>query len=152
MLKQQLVQHGYTGPFVSGDGIANDPRFIDQARAVVAQNTYATLAEPAVSTFTSGVGARFLRDYRTRYPGQQVNGDCANAYDAAMIAVTAIKNPIRIGNAVTRAAVIDQVQNIRYTGVTGAIRFDKNGDDVYGAYTVYTVQDGVWLAYERVAV
>ncbi len=152
MLKQQLFQHGYTGPFVSGDGIANDPAYIDQAGAGAAQNTYATLAEPDVTTFTAGAGAKFLRDYRTRYPSQQVNGDCANAFDAAMIEITAIKNLIRRGQAVTRAAVIDQVQNIQYTGVTGAIRFDKNGDDVHGVYTVYTVQDGAWVAYEHVTV
>lgn len=150
MLKQQLVQHGYTGPVVGGDGIANDPAYIDQAGA--AQNTYATLPEPDVTTFTAGAGAKFLRDYRVVYPNQQVSGDCANAYDAATIEITAIKNLIRMGQPVTRAAVIDQVQNIQYTGVTGVIRFDKNGDDVHGVYTVYTVQNGAWVTYEHVTV
>ena len=152
ILKKELVQHGYRGPFVAGDGIALDPRFIELAGADAAQNTYATVAEPDVSDLRSDAAARFLSDYRNRYPSQQVTGDCANAYDAAMIEITAIKNLIRMGHPVTRAAVIDQIQNIQYTGVTGAIRFDKNGDDVYGAYTVYIVQNGAWVAYARVSV
>ena len=147
LLKQQLVQHGYTGPFVGGDGIAGDPTFIEQAGA--AQNSYASVALPDVSTFTAGAAATFLRDYSAAYPGQQVDGYCANAYDDAMMLITAIKHLFQTGQVVTRAAVIDQVQNIRYMGVTGAIAFDKNGDDVHGVYTIYAVQDGTWVTYSQ---
>lgn len=151
ILKQQLVLHGYTGPFVSGDAIANDPTLIEQAGVAAAQNTYAIGSEPDITSFTDRAGATFLRDYRARYPGQQVDGYCALAYDAAMVEITALKHLIGSGHPVTRTAMIDQVQNIQYTGVTGAIRFDKNGDDVYNRYTVYFVQDGTWIPYARVA-
>lgn len=152
ILKQQLVQHGYTGPFVGGDAIANDPRFIEQAGLDAAQNTYATGSEPDVTSFTKGAGAKFLREYRASYPDQQVNGYCAYAYDAAMIEITALKHLIQMGRPVTRAAVINQVQNIQYAGVTGAIRFDKNGDDANSAYTIYFIQGRAWVPYARVVV
>jgi branched-chain amino acid transport system substrate-binding protein len=153
LLKEQLALHGYTGPFVSGDGVAGDSRFIDQAGgASAAQNSYATVAGPDLSTFTAGAAAKFLHDYRARYPGQQATIYAATAYDAAMIEITAIKNLIRMGRAVTRAAVIEQIQNIQYTGITGPIRFDKNGDDVYGAFTVYSVLGTTWVPYASVTV
>lgn len=152
LLKQQLVQQGYTGPFVGPDGIGNDPGFIAQAGAAAAQNSFVTVPTSDISTFTAGAAAKFLRDYHARYPGQPVDGYCAQAYDAAMVLITAIRNLIRQDQAVTRAAVIDQVQNIQYTGVTGVIAFDKNGDIVHGLYTVYAVQDGSWVAYTQLTV
>jgi branched-chain amino acid transport system substrate-binding protein len=152
LLKRALVQHGYTGPFVSGDGIAMDPDFIAQAGAGAAENTFATVATPDVSTFRSGLAAKFLRDFRSAYPGVQVDGFTAQSYDAAMVLIAAIKSLIAARQTMTRATVIDHVQNTRYEGVTGPIAFDQNGDDVHGVYTVYTVHDGTWVAYEELNV
>jgi branched-chain amino acid transport system substrate-binding protein len=152
LLKGELLRHGYTGPYVGGDGIALDPTFIEQAGADASRNTFASIAEPDIATFAAGPAATFLSDYRARYPGQPVDGSCAQGYDAAMVLITAIKNLILAGRDVTREAVIDQVQNVSYTGVSGVIAFDRNGDDVHGVYTIYTVQHGQWGAYSHVSV
>jgi branched-chain amino acid transport system substrate-binding protein len=142
-LRQQLVQLGWTGPFVAGDGIAGKPDFVAQAGAA-ANGTIATEAGRDLSTFTGGAGAQFIRDYHARYPGQGLTPYCTYTYDAAMILISAIKNLIRAGKEVTRTAMIDQVQNIQYSGVTGAISFDKNGDIAHGVFSVYEVQNGSW--------
>ena len=70
----------------------------------------------------------------------------AAAYDAAMIEITAIKNLIKAGKDVTRAAVRDEVAGISYDGVTGHISFDANGDNSgQKVFSVYGVgADGKW--------
>ena len=45
----------------------------------------------------------------------------------------------------TRQAVLDQVQNIQFVGVTGQINFDHNGDNAHGIFSLYTVQQRKWV-------
>ena len=49
-----------------------------------------------------------------------------------------------MGQAVTRAAFVDQVQHIQSTGVSGPISFDANGDIAHGVFSIYAVQNGRW--------
>lgn len=148
-LVKDLAADGYKGPFVSGDGVAGDMTFLKQA-GEAAQNTYASLPGPDISTFTSGASARFLRDYHGRYPRQPVDGVSANAYDAAMALITVMRNLIRAGHQVTRPAMVDQIQNIHFQGVTGLISFDANGDDAHGQFTILQVQNGAWTVFKHV--
>lgn len=145
LLKAELVKRGYTGPFVGGDGIEGDPAFVEQAGVDAASNTFASLAAPDLSTFTSGAAAQFVRDYHARYPGQYLDGYDAKAFDAAMVLITAIKHLIGAGRGVTRAALLEQVQHIKYAGVTGPINFDSYGDITQGIFSIYEVQDGMWF-------
>jgi branched-chain amino acid transport system substrate-binding protein len=152
LLKAQLVRVGYTGPLVGGDGIAGDPGFVEQAGGAAANGTFATVAAPDPSTFTTGAAARFARDYHTHFPGQELLPYSANAYDAAMLVITAIRRLIRTGQQVTRAAVIEQVQHIHFEGVTGSISFDSNGDITHGVFSIYTVQGGRWVYTQQASV
>lgn len=155
-LKAQLTKAGYTGLFVGGNAIANDPRFIDQAGADSGNDIYATVPLPDLSTFTLGSAAQFLHDFLAAYPLQTPeiilypDGHIAYTYDAAMILITAIKHLIQTGQAVTRAAMMKQVQHIQYTGVTSPISFDTNGDIVHGLFSIYSVQSGTWVWVKQV--
>jgi branched-chain amino acid transport system substrate-binding protein len=151
LLLAQLVKLGYRGPFIGGDAIANDPAFVQQAGVVADNTVFATLAVPDLSTVTTGAAAQFLRDYHQQYPGQRVDGYSANAYDAAMVLITAIKNLIKAGQEVTRAALVDQVQHLTYRGLTGPISFDSSGDIAHGVYSIYTVQAGQWVYFQQVS-
>ncbi|HJY81817.1 MAG TPA: ABC transporter substrate-binding protein [Candidatus Binatia bacterium] len=151
LLKGQLVQDGYQGPLIGGDAIVGDPDFVKQAGASPDNSIFASLAVPDLSTFTSGAAAQFLRDYHLRYPGQPVDGYSARTYDAAMVLIGAMKNVIKTGEEVTRSALIDQVQNSMYRGVTGTISFDKNGDIAHGVYSIYSVQSGQWAFFQQVS-
>jgi branched-chain amino acid transport system substrate-binding protein len=150
VLKRQLVQLGYNGAFVGGDALAGDPAFVAQA-GQAANGTFASAPVRDLSTFTSGAAATFIRDYHARYPGQGLSPYCPDAYDAAMMLIQAIKYLITAGKEVTRAAVLDQIQNIQYTGVTGAISFDKNGDIAHGVFSMYEAQDGKWGFVEQMS-
>ena len=151
ILKKDLVAIGFTGYMVGGDGIADDPGFITTAGAAAA-GTIGTVAAPDTSTLTSGAAATFKSAYTTFVTGKPDNAllpYSAQAYDAAMIEITAIKNLITAGKAVTRLAVQQQISTISYPGVTGTLSFDANGDNA-GAkvFSVYAVDPakaaGAW--------
>jgi ABC-type branched-subunit amino acid transport system substrate-binding protein len=67
-----------------------------------------------------------------------------------MVLITAIRYLIHSGQNVTRSALIDQVQNFQYSGVTGPISFDTNGDIAHGIFSIYQVQSGTWVYLEQV--
>ncbi len=143
LLKAQLVQAGFTGPMVGGDGIAEDSAFLTQAGAG-ANNTHGTVAAPDLSTFTGSAQVAFVNAYKSQYnadPGPY----SANSYDAAMIEITAIKNLINQGTQPTRATVLSAIAKIDYTGVTGHITFDQNGDNAGNkVFSIYEVVNGQW--------
>jgi branched-chain amino acid transport system substrate-binding protein len=144
-LKAQLAQRGYTGLFVSGDGVAQDPTFIEQVGTPGAGNVYAIVPVIDLAQAPSDAAASFLRAFHAQYPGEEPDGYAAYAYDAAMILITAIKHLIQLDQAVTRATVREQVQRIQYAGMTGRVNFDPNGDNAHGIFSVYTVRDGRWV-------
>jgi branched-chain amino acid transport system substrate-binding protein len=153
-LKAQLVQRGYTGPFVAGEDIAFNPYFVTQAGANAANGTFASDTAVNLGYATSDAAARFIRAYTAHYPypGEEyLTPGTAEAYDAAMVLITAIKQVIQAGQPVTRAAVLEQVRNIQYTGVIGPISFDEHGDIVHGAFTMYTVQAGQWVYFQQLS-
>jgi branched-chain amino acid transport system substrate-binding protein len=140
---------------VSDDALAGDPTFlkevVDQVGGNAANAIYATNPVPDLSSFKTGAAAQFIHDYSAWYPGQALNPYCADAYDAAMVLITAIKHLIEAGQAVTRAAMIEQVQHIQYAGVTGPISFDTNGDIAHGVFSIYEVQGGEWTYLQQVS-
>jgi branched-chain amino acid transport system substrate-binding protein len=144
-LKKALVEKGGNMALVGGDGIADDPAWLTTAGAA-AVNTYGTVAAPDISGLTSAVAQKFITDYKAAFPGKDLLPYSASAYDAAMIEITALKNLIKAGKTVTRAAVRDEVAGISYDGVTGHIAFDANGDNSGNkVYSVYGVgSDGKW--------
>jgi branched-chain amino acid transport system substrate-binding protein len=144
-VEAQLAQAGYSGLFVGGDGIAQDPAFIEQTSAAVARDVYAINPVPDPAQATSEAATTFVHAFHASYPGEDVDGYGANAYDAVMILITAMKSLIRAGKNVTRQSVLAQVQRIQYVGVTGPINFDRNGDNAHGAFSLYTVQHGKWV-------
>ena len=153
LLKKDLVAAGYTAPMVGGDGIAEDPAWT-QAAGAAASGTYGSVAAPDTSEFTSGRAATFVSDYKAAFPGKDITPYSAMAYDAAMIEIKAIKSLISSGKSVTREAVRDAIAGIQYTGVTGQISFDANGDNagnkVFSIYWIDTSTNGQWAFKEQV--
>jgi len=150
-LKKALVSKGYTKPMVGGDGIADDPGFLETAGADAAVNTFGTVAAPDLSALSSAAATKFSTDYKA-YVASKPNNTLipysAMSYDATMIIITAIKNLIKDNKAVTRDAVRQQVQAITYDGITGKISFDQNGDNsgpkVFSVYTVDSTKAWVY--------
>jgi branched-chain amino acid transport system substrate-binding protein len=143
-LKSQLNADGYTGPFVGGEGIADDPGYVQTAGVSAANGTLAVAPVAHPSSASSAAAATFIRDFHARYPVQNLDPDSAEAYDAAMVLITAIKRLMAAGQPVTREAMIAQVQHMQYAGVIGPISFDSNGDIAHGIFSLYQVQNGAW--------
>src|SRR6185437_10854300 len=81
----------------------------------------------------------FVAAYQAAYSGQVLLPQSALAYDAAMDEIAAINAVIKTGKAPTRAAVLAAVASAQYAGATGAIAFDKNGDNTTPTgFAVYT--------------
>jgi branched-chain amino acid transport system substrate-binding protein len=135
-LKKDLVSAGYTAPMVGGDGIADDPGFVTAAGAAAA-NTYGSVAAPDNSQFTSGPAAAFVTAYKAAFPGKDLLPYSAMAYDATMIEIKAIR---------------DQIASISYTGVTGTISFDANGDNAgTKVFSIYGVDStGMWTFKQQI--
>ena len=155
LLMKALVVAGYDNPIVGGDGIAEDPNWV-KAAGNVALPTYATVAAPDISQFTSGAAATFVQQYKAAFPGALLIPYSAMAYDAAMIEIHAIKALISAGKSVTREHVRDQVAAIRYDGVTGRIAFDAGGDNagsrVFSVYWLGSATHDQWVFREQVSV
>lgn len=141
-VKKALASKGFNKPWVGGDGIADDSAWLQTAGAG-AVGTYATVAAPDPASLSSSAATSFVSAYKAFVAGKPNNdlvGYSAMSYDSAMIIITAVKNLIKDGKAVTRANVRDQVAGINYSGVTGNISFDGNGDNsgpkVFAVYTV----------------
>lgn len=147
ILKKDLVAAGYTKPMVGGDGIADDPAWI-QATGPAGVNSYGSVAAPDTSQLTSGVAAKFVQDYKKAFPNADLTPYAAMSYDAAMIEVQAIKSVIASGKTPTRDLVRAAVAGIQYNGVTGAISFDQNGDNagnkVFSIYGITSSSNGQW--------
>jgi branched-chain amino acid transport system substrate-binding protein len=152
LLKEELVKHGYTGSLIGADGIADLSDFVADAGVKAANGVYGSIEWRDLSTFTSGAAATFIHDYAAWYPVQDLSPYAANAYDAAMVLITACKNLIRAGKDVTRATMIEQVQHMQYAGVIGPISFDPNGDITHSIFSIYTVQNGQWVYAWQVSV
>jgi branched-chain amino acid transport system substrate-binding protein len=150
-LKKDLVADGYNKPMVGGDGIAGDPAWVTTAGASAAGNTYGTVAAPDTSQLTSAAASAFKSAYNSFVAGKtdgQLAPYSAMTYDVANIEIQAIKNVINAGKPVTRANVRDAVAAISYSGLTGDISFDANGDNAgQKVFSVYYIapNTNVWI-------
>jgi branched-chain amino acid transport system substrate-binding protein len=101
-----------------------------------------------VDTTASSSAATFRSQYTAVY-GNNLNVYSASAYDCANILIQGIKTALANGAKTPqnssdaegakafRQAVINAVQGISYTGITGHQSFDSNGDTTDKIITIY---------------
>ncbi len=148
-LKHDLVAANYNKAMVGGDGIADDPGWLQTAGSA-AVNTYGTVAAPDPSSLTSADAQAFKSAYTSFVAGKSDNDllpYSAQAYAAAMIEINAIKGIIKSGKAPTREAVRDAIASGSFDTVIGTITFDANGDNSgEKVFSIYTVDStGKWV-------
>lgn len=132
-------------PLLAAGAMGGDPDWVTQVGvAPAAANTTALLPARDLSALP---GAKsFVTAYTAAYPGQTILPQAVLAYDAAMDEIAAIRGLLKAGKAVTRASVLAVVASAKYSGVTGTIAFDKNGDNTApAAFAIYTCDGkGAW--------
>lgn len=75
---------------------------------------------------------KYVEEFKAKYKGEVPDGYGSLAYDAAGVIVTALQKTIK-GGKVDRKGIRDYIADIGtknppFPGVTGTIKFDKNGD------------------------
>ena len=117
-------------PIVTGGQVASDPNWVTAVGLpAAAASTLALLSAPDPSTLSAPAAKSAIAAYQAAYASTPLLPQSLMAYDAAMVEIAAIKSIIASGKDVTRGAVIAAIANIKYTGVTGAMAFDANGDN-----------------------
>lgn len=81
----------------------------------------------------------FEKKYRAQYD-EDIERFGTFAYDAAQVLAAAMQN----ANSADGAKVIAALHAIRYSGLTGAISFDNQGNLRNAAFTMYVLKDGKW--------
>lgn len=125
--------------------IANDPTW-SSAVSPPAASAYTTGILPAQDLSKLAKTQSFVTAYHAAYPGTSSLPESALAYDAAMDEISAMKSVISSGKPVTRAAVLSAVASSSYSGITGTISFNQNGDNVTPPdFSLYSCnQKGDW--------
>jgi branched-chain amino acid transport system substrate-binding protein len=125
--------------------IADDPAW-GTAVGLPAASAYTTGILPAQDLSKLPNTQDFVTAFHTNYPGVSSPPESALAYDAAMDEISAIKSVIQSGKPVTRAAVLATIASSQYSGITGKISFNQNGDNVTPlAFSLYTCDSkGSW--------
>lgn len=132
-------------PILTVGLVAYDPGW-SAAVGVVPAAAYTTALVPAADLSTISNAKAFVAAYQAAYPGKDVLPQSALAYDAAMDQIAAIKSLIKANKTVTRPAMLAAVASAKYSGVTGTIAFDKNGDSMMPVgLSLYTCDiKGAW--------
>ena len=137
MLKQ-MKNLGITAKFMGGDGICTDSLGRLAGDAVGAEGKVICAEAGGV---TGAAQEKTMTDFRERFKqkaGQDVQLYAPYVYDAVMVMAAAMQN----AKSVEPVKYLPELKKIRYTGVTGDIRFDAKGDIENGALTLFTYKGG----------
>lgn len=137
LLIKQARDLGMDTPILGGD-TWESPDFLDIGGDAVEGAVYSThfTSEKPVTE----VSETFLTDYKEKY-GKEANAFSALGYDAYMVIIEAIKN----ADSADSVAIRDELANTTdFTGATGNITLDENGDAVKSAI-INKVEDGKFI-------
>lgn len=125
LIIKQIRREGMTTLFMSGDGLFDAKDYIE-ASGGAAEGTYITYAK-------TPQGAKYA-DWKKRYEDKYgpIGTFTAQGYDAAAILLNAVDKVGKVQGdgslAIGKKALADAVRSTPYSGVTGEITFDANGD------------------------
>lgn len=133
----QAKSKGLTMPFIGGDGWDSlEEQYADVAEGHYFGNHYAkTDDRTQVQDFVS--------NYETEY-GTVPNALAALAYDAVYAAAAAFEN----AGSTNTDDFVAALSDLKYTGVTGDIEFDENGDPIK-AITMIQIVNGEHVVIEK---
>jgi len=132
LIAKQVKQMGIQLPIFGSDGAAH-PKYIELGGDAVEGAYYATHFSPATSGHLP-VARKLVDKVRAKY-GKAPDFIHAEAYDAALVAVDAIR---RAGS-LDRDKIRQAIAATDLEGTRGRIRFDKNGDPTFDTHVVKIV-------------
>lgn len=123
LIATQAREIGYTNPLLGADGWDGVLTVLDDSNKKAVDNSY--FSNHYSTTDTEKVVADFVTNYKAKY-NEVPNAFAALGYDSAYIMTQAIK----AAGSTDKEAIITALKAINYTGVTGNITFDENGDPI----------------------
>jgi branched-chain amino acid transport system substrate-binding protein len=140
-LMDQLAKAGLTDMrLIGGDTIKTDKIIKEQ---VPIRSVYAT--SPIIEAREFNNGRDFLARFRAKFGGDPVYG-AHYAYDSVYVLVSAIKR----ADTTDGEKLTNELKHIdALAPVTNAIRFKEDGEQYYGAVSVYKATPGTWEAVMR---
>jgi branched-chain amino acid transport system substrate-binding protein len=140
-LIDQLAKAGMTDVRILGGDTIKTDKLIKGALPI--RGVYAT--SPIIEPREFNAGREFLARFRTATKGEPVYG-AHYAYDAVYVLVAAIKR----AETTDGAKLTQELKRIdALAPVTNAIRFKPDGEQYYGAISVYKAAPGAWEAVMR---
>jgi branched-chain amino acid transport system substrate-binding protein len=135
-LMDQLAKAGLTDMrLIGGDTIKTDKIIKEQ---VPIRAVYAT--SPIIEAREFNNGRDFLARFRAKFGGDPVYG-AHYAYDSVYVLVSAIKR----ADTTDGEKLTNELKHIdALAPVTNAIRFKEDGEQYYGAISVYKASPGTW--------
>ncbi|HWI61180.1 MAG TPA: branched-chain amino acid ABC transporter substrate-binding protein [Symbiobacteriaceae bacterium] len=139
LIIKQARSLGITAKIMVGDG-SNDPSLIETAGAAAAEGV-ANTTTPSAGDFEGTKS--WIPQYKAKYgePGPY----SAQAYDATYIIAEAIKK----AGKVEREAVMKALRTVTYTGLTGKVSFNENGNRNDGYFLVQEVKGGKFVVVKK---
>lgn len=147
---KQLRESGNTAALFGGDAFY-EPQLIELAGKKNAEGTLCTLIGLPADRLPSGKA--FVDAYKSKYPDETMSSYDAYGHDATVaIAMAAFEAAAKVGankltSPIGRDAMITAVHGLSFTGATGTVSFDANGDTTNKAITVYRVENGELTPY-----
>ena len=82
----------------------------------------------------------FEKEYLQRFGGN-INDYAPITYDAVQVLVAAVRD----ADSFLPARILAALYKVRYSGLTGTISFDRNGNLLNPIFTIYQMKDMHWL-------
>lgn len=131
---KQAREKGVKAKFMGPDGMDSSDLTKIAGKTVVGMN-YTSVAGP-VSVYPKA--KQFAEEYKKKF-GKNPEPFAAQAYDSTAIAIKALEAVTKGGKAPTRDAVTAAIRDVRYSGITGSVEFNANGDPKTALYFVLQV-------------
>ncbi len=147
LLMKQARDMGYADvPFLAGDTWETQA-IIDVGGAAVEACRFTTFFDADAAP--TAESTEFLEAYAAKFGGEKPKGAVtALGFDAYMAAVRAIEK----AGTTDGPALRDALASLEMVGVTGALKFDENGDAIKNMAVIKTVKDGKFVYLDTVVV
>lgn len=143
VLLKQVVERGYDGYFLSGDG-SDEAQFISIAGAENVKKAYVTsVAGDATKTEE---GKKWSDRYQQHF-GKAPNTYSVYGYDATLVALDALEKAIKENNGKkpTREQILKFVSATKdFKGIFSTVTFDEKGDNITADVYVYSFEKGTY--------
>ena len=137
LFAKALRTAGFKGVLMSDDG-SNDPHYVKEAGAKVANGTYLSCACTEITPKGGPADASFVKGFTAlaHFPPGTYSGE---SYDATNTVISVMKS---LGSHVTRAAMVKALHKVTYQGLTKTVHFLANGNIAGNAVYMYKVKGG----------